>query len=162
MLIFLLDKQNMACVNEVFSNLKKQLGIKLYAKVFRIILTDNGTEFFNPLGIEIDYESGKKICNLFFCDPYSSWQKGCIEKNHTYIRRVFPKGTSFEMISDKTIKRLEDTINNIPRAELDNKTPYALTKKLYPELIKKLNCSFIKPDDVDMSEEGFGSDDKEV
>jgi len=130
MLIFLLDKKNVTSVNEVFNNLKKQLGIKLYAKVFRIILTDNGTEFFNPLGIEYDYESDKKVCNLFYCEPYSSWQKGTIEKNHTYIRRVFSKGTSFEMLSDKTIKRLENNINNIPRVELDNKTPYELTQKI--------------------------------
>ena len=158
MLIFLLDKQNMTCVNEVFNNLKKQLGIKLYAKVFRIILTDNGSEFFNPLGIEVDYNSGKKLCNIFFCEPYSSWQKGCIEKNHTYIRRVFPKGTSFEKISDKTIKRLENNINNIPRVELDNKTPYELTKKLYPELVTKLKRSYIKPDNVDLSVESILGD----
>ena len=158
MLIFLLDKQNMICVNEIFNNLKEQLGIKLYAKVFRVILTDNGSEFFNPLGIEVDYDSGKKVCNLFFCEPYSSWQKGCIEKNHTYIRRIFPKGTSFEMLSDKTIKRLENNINNIPRVELDNKTPYELTKKLYPELITKLKCSYIKPDNVDMSQDHINGD----
>ncbi len=151
MLIFLLDKQNVICVNEVFNNLKKQLGIKLYSSIFRIILTDNGSEFFNPLGIEIDYESGKKVCNLFYCEPYSSWQKGCIEKNHTYIRNVFPKGTSFEELSSKKIKRLEDNINNIPRVELGNKTPYEKTKELYPELINKLNCSFILPDNVDLS-----------
>jgi len=163
MLIFLLDKQTMACVTEVFNDLKEKLGIKLFAKIFRISLTDNGHEFFNPLAIELDYATGRKICNLFYCDPYSSWQKGTIEKNHEYIRKVYPKandklslkGTSFDNLTEDIIKRLEDNINNIPREELDNKTPYELTNKLYPELIAKLNCSYVAPDDVDLSEEKY-------
>jgi len=151
MLIFLLDKQNVVCVNNAFINLKRILGIKLYAKVFRIILTDNGSEFFNPLEMEIDYDTGNKVCNLFYCLPYSSWQKGTIEKNHQYIRKVFPKGTSFDDLTDEVIKRLEDNINNIPREDLGNKTPYELTKQMYPQLLDKLNCSYIAPDDVDLS-----------
>ena len=96
MLIFLLEKKNVKCVNERISYLKDILGIKLYAKAFRIFLTDNGCEFFDPLNFEIDYDKNRKICNLFYCDPYSSSQKHGVEVNHEYIRRVFPKGTSFK------------------------------------------------------------------
>jgi IS30 family transposase len=155
MFIFLLNKQNMACVSDVFNNLKEVLGMKLYAKIFRIVLTDNGSEFFNPKAIEFSYETGRKVCNLFYCDPFSSWQKGVIEKNHQYIRQVFPKGTSFDNITPAIIKRLENNINNIPRASLDNKTPYELTFDLYPELIQKLNCSYIEPDIVNMSKANY-------
>jgi len=151
MLIFLLDKQNAACVSEVFTKLKDKLGIKLYSKVFRVILTDNGSEFFNPLRTELDYNTGRRVCNLFYCEPYSSWQKGTIEKNHQYIRKIFPKGTSFDCLTDDIIKKLEDNINNTPRNELNGKTPYELTKKLYPDLLTNLNCSFILPDDVTLS-----------
>lgn len=151
MLIFLLDKKNVKCVNEKITYLKNILGIKLYSKVFRIFLTDNGSEFFDVLNFEMDYENNKKVSNLFFCDPYSSYQKHGVEVNHEYIRRVFPKGTSFKNLSDEIIKRLQDNINAIPRDSLDGKTPYDLTIKKYPGLIKKLNCSFIEPDNVDMS-----------
>lgn len=157
MLIFLLDKQNMECVTKTINDVKDKLGVNLYSKVFKIILTDNGSEFFNPLGIELDYNTGKKIVNLFYCDPYSAWQKGTLEKNHVFIRTVFPKsdeftkGFSFEGLDQKKVKRLEDNINNIPRLELNNKTPYQLTKELYPELLEKLNCSYILPDDVNLS-----------
>lgn len=51
-------------------------------------------------------------------------------------------------MTPEQIQRLEDTINNIPRDLLDGKTPYELTLKKYPELIKSLNCSYISPDDV--------------
>ena len=152
MFIRLLEKKNVASVNKEIDNFKN-IGITLYSKVFRIVLTDNGSEFFDPLHIKIDYESGNKKCNVFYCEPYSSWQKGCIEKNHEYIRKVFPKGTSFDSFTEEQIKRLEDTINNIPRESLNNKTPYELTKKKYPKLIEYLNCKYINPDDVDLSKE---------
>ena len=148
MLMFLLDKQNMACVDKAMANMKSNLGISLYSKVFRIVLTDNGPEFFNPLMFELDYKNDRKVSNLFYCDPYCSYQKGALENNHRYIRKVFPKGTSFDEIDVQTIKKLEDHINNTPREILDNKTPYELTKELYPDLLEKLNCSYIEPDEV--------------
>lgn len=158
MLIFLLDKQDVANVNNAFESLKTKLGIRLYAKVFRIVLTDNGHEFFNPLAIEMDYKNNNKIANLFYCEPYKSWQKGTLEKNHVYIRMLYPKGnefyegSSFDNLTNQDIKDMENHINNVPREELGNKTPYELTKEKYPDLINKLNYSFIKPDKVDLSE----------
>lgn len=148
MFIRLLDKKNVQSVNFQIDLFKNKLGIKLYSKVFRIILTDNGSEFFDPLHIEYDYDTGIKKTNVFYCKPYSSWQKGTIEKNHKYIRDIFPKGTSFDDMTKEQIQRLEDTINNIPRDSLNGKTPYELTLKKYPELIKSLNCSYIAPDEV--------------
>ena len=148
MIIRLLDSKNMASVDEEISKLKEKLGIKLFSKVFRIVLTDNGSEFFNPKNIEFDTLSGNKTCNVFYCKPYSSWQKGCIEKNHEYIRKLFPKGTSFDSFSQEQIHKLENIINNVPRQSLDNKTPFELTKNIYPDLISKLNYSQISPDDV--------------
>ncbi|MGM9848636.1 MAG: IS30 family transposase [Bacilli bacterium] len=151
MLIFLLDKKNVKCVNDKITYLKNTLGIKLYSKVFRIFLTDNGAEFFDPLNFEIDYDKNRKVCNLFYCNSYSSYQKHGVEVNHEYIRRVFPKGTSFKNLNDDIVKRLQDNINAIPRDSLNGETPYNLTIKKYPDLISKLNCSYINPDDVDMS-----------
>lgn len=148
MFIRLLDKKNISSVNDAWDKIKEKIDIKLYQKFFRIILTDNGTEFFDPIHIERDYNTGRKITNVFYCKPYSSWQKGCIEKNHEFIRKIFPKGTAFDNFTNKQIQKLEDTINNIPRDSLKGKTPYNELKKLYPEIIKKLNCSYIEPDNV--------------
>lgn len=158
MLIFLLNKQNVANVNYAFETIKSKLGIKFYAKIFRIILTDNGHEFYNPLAMERDYKTGNKITNLFYCGPYKSWQKGTLEKNHVFIRKFYPKandyfeGSSFDNLTDQDIKDMENHINNIPREGLGNKTPYELTKEKYPDLIKILKCSYIKPDEVNLSE----------
>lgn len=151
MLIRLLDKKNIACVNKEIDKLKEILGIKLFSKVFRIVLTDNGNEFLDPLKIEIDYNNGHKTCNVFYCNPYSSFQKANIERNHEYIRRVIPKGISLDTLTIEQVQSLETNINNIPRDILDGKTPFELTKKLFPELIQKLNYKYIKPDDVSLN-----------
>ena len=158
MLIKLLDKKDIKSVNLAWDNIKNNLDIKTFAKLFRIVLTDNGSEFFDPLHIELDYSTGRKISNVFYCNPYSSWQKGCIEKNHEFIRKVFPKGTNFNNFNDRQIQKLEDTINNIPRDSLDGKSPYYLFKNKYPEIVEKLNCSYIKPDDVSLNKDDILED----
>lgn len=160
MFIRLLDKKNVASVNKEIDNLKSILGIKLFSKVFRIVLTDNGTEFFDPLHIEIDYDSGNKTCNVFYCKPYSSFQKPNIEHNHEYIRRVFPKGESFNNLTSIQVQKLETIINNIPRDKFEGKSPYEKTKEKYPLLLEKLNYQYIAPDDVELTKENVLKGDK--
>ena len=152
MLIRLLDRKTVAYVNEEFKKFKNILGIKLYAKIFRIGLTDNGSEFFDPYQIEKDYDTGKKITNLFYCDPNRPDQKGGIEKNHEYIRIIYPKGTSFNNLTKEDVILLENTINNIPRDSLHGLSPYQATKDKYPLFISKLPyVTYIAPDDIDLS-----------
>ena len=161
MLIFLLDKKDSVHVTELFKKLKDNIGIDDYKKIFRIILTDNGCEFYNPYEMEIDYETSKKICNVFYCHPYASYEKHELEVNHEYIRRVFPKGTSFNKLNDEIIKRLQDNINAIPRESLKGKTPYELTKEKFPKLINSLNCKYINPDDVSLNIDDIAGDTNE-
>lgn len=84
-----------------------------------------------------------------------------MEKNHEYIRYVLPKRISFKNLTKEQVKKLEDNINNIPREILGNKTPYELTKKLYSNLIKKLNAKYIKPDDVTLNPKDILGDNNE-
>lgn len=153
MFIFLLNKKDSASVNAKINMLKEKLGITLYSKVFRIFLTDNGTEFFSVLNFERDLTTGNKVSNIFFCHPYSSYEKHGVEVNHKYIRRVLPKGTCFDDLTNETVKRLQDNINAVPRLSLNGATPFDLTKKLYPELIEKLNCDYVEPDNVTLNED---------
>lgn len=153
MLIFLLNKKDSASVNAKINLLKEKLGNKLYSKVFRIFLTDNGTEFYSVLNFERDLETNTKLSNIFFCHPYSSFEKHGVEVNHEYIRRVLPKGTSFQNLTEIDVKRLQDNINAVPRLSLNGETPFNLTKNLYPDFIELLGCNYIKPDDVSLATE---------
>lgn len=158
MFIKLLDKKNVACVNKEIDKLKDILGIKLFSKIFRIVLTDNGSEFFDPTHIERDYNTGNKTCNVFYCKPYSSYQKPNIERNHEYIRRIFPKGYCLNDLNERQVQMLETTINNIPRDKFDGKSPYEKTKEKYPLLLEKLNYKYINPDDVALTKESILGD----
>ena len=58
----------------------------------------------------------------FFCEPYSSWQKGGVENANKMIRRYFPKGTNFRTVSQRAVDRAVTLINNKPKKILEYKT----------------------------------------
>ena len=58
----------------------------------------------------------------FFCDPYSSWQKGGVENANRMIRRYFPKGTDFASVSQETLDHAVSIINGKPRKILGYRT----------------------------------------
>lgn len=70
---------------------------------------DNGRE--NHLHIKLK-ELGMQT---YFADPYSSWQRGSNEYHNGLLRRYFPKGTDFKLISQQEIDDCVDEINNRPR-----------------------------------------------
>ena len=152
MLIFLMENKTMECVEKVFINIRKTIGNQEFKRLFEIILTDNGSEFFNPISIEADYETGEILVNVFYCDPSASYQKGSIEKNHEYIRYVIPKGNSFNHLTQEDCNLLASHINSTSRIILNNKTPYeTITTLMSKELITKFNIKFIHPDEVNLS-----------
>ena len=149
MLIFLLEEQTTDEVTKVFEYLQHTLFEDDYKKLFQIILTDNGHEFFDVEHIESDHKTGEIITKLFFCDPHASWQKGMIEKNHEFIRYVLPKGTSFENLTQNDRDILMNHINNLCRKSLNDKSPYeAMLFLCNKETLKMLNNFYIKPDEI--------------
>lgn len=124
MLIYLLPYKKSVFVTEVFNILKTNLGIDEFKRLFEVILTDNGTEFYYPESIEIDMNTGKKVSSVFYCDPNCSWQKGSLEKNHEYIRYILPKGTSFAGLTQEVCYLIASHINSTPRLSLNNVSPF--------------------------------------
>lgn len=152
MLIYLMDNKNMECVEETFKNIRTILGVEIFKKVFEVILTDNGSEFFNPLSIEVEKDTGEIISHVFYCDPSASWQKGMIEKNHEYIRYVLPKGSSFDKLNQEQTNTLMSHINSTSRDSLNGRTPYDATLLILDEeMINRLGIRKIKSDDVNLS-----------
>lgn len=58
----------------------------------------------------------------FFCDPYSSWQKGGVEHANKMIRRYIPKGTDFAHITQEHLNHIVSIINGKPRKSLGYRT----------------------------------------
>ena len=149
MLIYILDNKDTQCVGQTFEYIKNIIGIDNYKKYFEVILTDNGSEFSNPNDVEIDYCTGKKISNLFYCDANSSWQKGNIEKNHEFIRYVLPKESSFDHLTQDDVNLLMNHINNVCRDSLEGKSPYEAS--LHMNFLKSLELYNIPKDKVNLS-----------
>jgi len=152
-LIFLLASQTQEEVLRVFNLLEERLGTVLFRRVFEIILTDGGTEFANRE--ELERSSGKGTrTTVYYCDPYSFWQKGCCEKNHEYIRYVRKKGSSFDDLEQSDVDLLANHINSTKRDSLNGHSPFELSQMLLDEkLLTVMNYRAVAPDDVMLTPE---------
>ncbi|COA06047.1 IS30 family transposase [Streptococcus pneumoniae] len=144
----LLDNKTALEVTKHLYDIKNTLhqANKDFFQLFPVILTDNGGEFARVDDIEMDVRGESK---LFFCDPNRSDQKGRIEKNHTLIRDILPKGTSFDNLTQEDINLVCSHVNSVKRAALNGKSAYELFAFTYGEEIPKLlGISKIPAEDV--------------
>ena len=144
----LLDNKTALEVTKHLYDIKNTLhqADKDFCQLFPVILTDNGGEFARVDDIEMDVRGESK---LFFCDPNRSDQKGRIEKNHTLIRDILPKGTSFDNLTQEDINLVCSHANSVKRAALNGKSAYELFAFTYGEEIPKLlGISKIPAEDV--------------
>ena len=144
----LLDNKTALEVTKHLYTIKNTLheADKDFFQLFPVILTDNGGEFTRVDDIEMDVRGESK---LFFCDPNRSDQKGRIEKNHTLIRDILPKGTAFDNLTQEDINLVCSHVNSVKRAALNGKSAYELFAFTYGEEIPKLlGISKIPAEDV--------------
>ena len=133
----LLDNKTALEVTKHLYDIKNTLhqADKDFFQLFPVILTDNGGEFARVDDIEMDVQGESK---LFFCDPNRSDQKGRIEKNHTLIRDILPKGTFFDNLTQEDINLVCSHVNSVKRAALNGKSAYEFFVFTYGEEVSKL------------------------
>ncbi len=90
----------------------------------RTITHDNGIENKNHEDV-----AETLAVQTFFCNPYSSWEKGSVENTIGRIRRFIPKGADISRYSDEYIAKIEHWLNHTPRKCLGYKTPYEVLLK---------------------------------
>jgi len=100
--------------------------------VIYTITSDNGKEFAYHQEVSSALDIG-----FYFCDPYSSWQRGLNENTNGLVRRYLPKKTDFTTVSDKEIKMIQNSLNNRPRKALGYKTP---AEVFYKEISRKMTA----------------------
>lgn len=150
MLAFLRDANDSQSVLDIFERLYLELRPDIFMELMPVILTDNGSEFSNPKGLEYDRQ-GNLRTKIFYCDASAPEQKGSIERNHELIRYVLLKGTSFDQLTQMDITLLMDHINSYSRESLGNKCPYDMFEFLYGEkILQALGCHKIAPNEVNL------------
>ena len=155
-LYFLTDHHtSQAVIHQIDQLYEQALGPELFKKMFELILTDNGSEFSNPTAIENDALNQPRS-RLFYCDPAASYQKGACENNHEMLRRFFPKGLSFDDLTQEQLNLISSHINSYKRKRLNNHSPIELFSLLFGnETLDKLGVVQIAPENVCLSLHGL-------
>lgn len=66
---------------------------------------------------------------IYFCAPYSSWQKGTVENGNKYVRRGIPKSSDISGYSKRFIQMIEDKLNRRIMKCLNYQTPQEILNK---------------------------------
>lgn len=99
-----------------------------YENAIHTMTLDNGKEF--AAHAEITKKLGTQV---FFADPYSSWQRGLNEQVNGLVRQYFPKKKKFSTITQQEVFYAAHKLNTRPRKLLGYKTP----QEMFFELAKQ-------------------------
>ena len=104
-------------VMAAFQSLHKQYS-EHWNEIFKTITTDNGSEFAELSNLE-------KVSNtlVYYAHPYTSCDKGTVERHNGLIRRFIPKGNYINKYSLQDIINIETWCNSLPRKILAYHTP---------------------------------------
>lgn len=85
------------------------------------ITADNGKEFAYH-----EKMTERLQCDVYFADPYCSWQRGLNENTNGLLRQYWPKSTDFKKVSQSAVQDVIVNLNDRPRKKLNYKTPAKL------------------------------------
>lgn len=113
-IIRIMKDHTAASVKKALDGIERTYGAN-FSKVFQTITIDNGSEFSDYLGIERSCRRKGNRTEIYYCHPYSSYERGSNENQNKMIRRHYPKGISFDKVTPADTRKLEKWINNYPR-----------------------------------------------
>ena len=120
-IIMKLPNKKTETIAKALDKIEKKYGSKFY-KTFKTVTFDNGVEFMGYKGLEKSCRVKKKRIQVYYAHPYRSCERGTNENNNRMIRRWIPKGVDIKPIKVSYIKKIEEWINNYPRAMFDYKS----------------------------------------
>ncbi len=114
-IIRIMKDKTAASVVKAIDGIEAEMGAERFSLIFRTITVDNGSEFTDYKGLEKSSLGEGNRTTLYFCHPYSSYERGSNENQNKMVRRHYPKGYDFTAVTAADIRRLEKWINNYPR-----------------------------------------------
>lgn len=130
-IIMLLKEHTAAAVVKALDRIERRIGAN-FREIFKTITVDNGSEFANCEGMERSRRSKKKRTKVYYCHPYSSWERGSNENQNKLVRRHIPKGINFDDKTQREVDNITEWINNYPRRLFAYKT----SQQLFDEEMK--------------------------
>ncbi len=108
-----------ASVVKALDALERKYGKAMFKQIFQTITVDNGAEFADGKGMEKSRRGKGKRTTVYYCHPYASCERGSNENQNKMLRRHFPKGTSFENVTNAAIAKATEWVNHYPREIFD-------------------------------------------
>lgn len=88
------------------------------SQLIKTMTYDNGTEMADHKWLAKNTKM-----DIYFANPYASWERGTNENTNGLIRRFLPKKTDFKTVNYRQLKSIQNKLNNRPRKILGYKTP---------------------------------------
>lgn len=112
-LIKLSDKRTDAVVDALIKAVRK-----LPTALRKSLTWDRGSELADHAKFTVATD-----VKVYFCDPYSPWQRGSNENTNGPLRQYYPKGTDLSAVSQAQLDAVAKKLNARPRETLQWKTP---------------------------------------
>lgn len=100
------------------NRLERRFGPRQFREIFQSVTVDNGSEFADCAGMEASCERARPRTRIYYCHPYSAYERGSNEVGNRMIRRHLPKGTDFSNLTRREVKEIEAWMNDYPRERL--------------------------------------------
>lgn len=120
-IIILMQDRTAKSTVRALNRLERRFGAA-FREIFKSITVDNGVEFSDLEGMLKSIARKGNRTQIYYCHPYSSWERGSNENLNRMIRRQFPKGTNFAKVTSYTVRQVESWMNSFPRNILGYKT----------------------------------------
>lgn len=115
--IFKIPDKSQRSVIRVLDRLESTYGTENFRQTFKTITMDNGVEFLDMAGVERSVNSpDARRTVAYYCHPYCSFERGSNENLNKMIRRHIPKGADIAKYSEEDVARIQDWMNDYPRA----------------------------------------------
>jgi IS30 family transposase len=109
-----------------------------------------------PLRLTLTYDNGSEMAlheqlaaklgiEVYFCEPYSPWQRGSNENMNGLVRQYLPKGMDLSTVTPQALRYIEENLNSRPRKILNFRTPVEVFNAL------KSGLSFEQAINIDIS-----------
>ena len=132
---FKMSGQTQEQVQKQLNRLERKMGRPKFSKIFKSITVDNGSEFLDTQKIQQSLTSKTKARTMvYYCHPYSSWERGANEQMNGQIRRFIPKGSAISKVSTNKEEKITRWLNNYPKRSLDGQTSEDLFKGYIDEI----------------------------
>ena len=121
-LIFLMQDGKMESVVRVLDGLEKKLGTDMFRRLFATITVDNGSEFQDWEGMTRAADGTGDRTHIYYCHPYSAYERGTNENLNRMFRRKVPKGTDFLDMTQDDALAAQRWMNDYPRGVLEGRS----------------------------------------